>query len=106
DPRGLTETLASAASDIQLGAPFQDFATVCCKVPLVLATGGFAAKMARTYEVPLRANRWSEGDGIAFAMDRGASMTYGGGLYARAMPDTVVAEDDYVRLSQVYGRYA
>jgi hypothetical protein len=57
----------------------------------------------------LRANRWSEGDGLDFAVGRGAS-TAGdlGEFYGRAMPAPLaqVDEQDFVRLSQLYGRYA
>jgi succinate dehydrogenase/fumarate reductase flavoprotein subunit len=56
----------------------------------------------------LRANRWSEGDGLDFALARGAETA--GDLdefYGRALPAVdAVAEDDFVRLAQLYGRYA
>jgi fumarate reductase flavoprotein subunit len=107
DPRGLTEALVRAAGSIRLGTPFQDFATDCCKAPLVLAGGGFAAKLARIWEVPLRANRWSEGETIRYALDRGAGWSSETAeVYARAMPDSAFGEEDFVRLSQVYGRHA
>jgi succinate dehydrogenase/fumarate reductase flavoprotein subunit len=56
----------------------------------------------------LRANPWSEGDGLDVAIARGAE-TIGdlGEFYGRALPaDVDVAPEDYVRLSQLYGRFA
>ena len=100
DPRGLTETLAR---DVHLREPFAP-----TESPLILATGGFPARLARQKGLLLRANRWSEGDGIDFAQERGAKTA--GDLdefYGRAMPAVEqVAEEDYVRLAQLYGRYA
>jgi succinate dehydrogenase/fumarate reductase flavoprotein subunit len=100
DPRGLTEALAR---DVHLSTPFE-----AIESPLILATGGFPARMARDKGLLLRANRWSSGDGLDFARERGAELA--GDLdefYGRAMPavDTV-AETDFVLLAQLYGRYA
>ena len=76
---------------------------------MVLATGGFAVRLARERGLLLRANRWSEGDGLDLAVSRGAATA--GDLdefYGRAMPapPARIAEHDYVRLSQLYGRFA
>jgi fumarate reductase flavoprotein subunit len=107
DPRGLTEALVRRAADVRLEMPLQAFVTQCYEDALVLATGGFPVRFARERGLPLRANRWSEGDGLDYACSRGAALT--GGMdefYGRAMPDVPFAEEDFVRLSQLYGRYA
>ena len=97
DPRQLVATLARG---VRLGETTDE--------PTILATGGFPARMARERRLLLRANRWSEGDGLDLARDRGAATA--GDLdefYGRAMPALEsLAEDDFVRLSQLYGRYA
>src|SRR5581483_11248647 len=59
--------------------------------------------------LPLRAAPWSEGDGLRLARARGAGVT--GGMdefYGRALPapPAVVGEADFVRASQLYGRFA
>jgi len=96
-PRQLVETLALG---VRLGETTDE--------PTILATGGFPARMARERGLLLRANRWSEGDGLDLARDRGAATA--GDLdefYGRAMPAVEhLAEEDFVRLSQLYGRYA
>jgi succinate dehydrogenase/fumarate reductase flavoprotein subunit len=100
DPRGLTEALAH---DVRLGEAFS-----AVEPPVILATGGFPARLASEKGLMLRANRWSRGDGLDFARERGAEIA--GDLnefYGRAMPAVEhVAEEDYVRLAQLYGRYA
>jgi succinate dehydrogenase/fumarate reductase flavoprotein subunit len=76
--------------------------------PTILATGGFPVRLAREKRLLLRANPWSEGDGLDLARSRGAETA--GDLdefYGRAMPAVEsLAEDDFVRLSQLYGRFA
>ena len=97
DPKQLVETLAR---DVRLGATTAE--------PTILATGGFPVRLAREKGLMLRANPWSEGDGLDFAVGRGA-VTFGDldEFYGRAMPAVEqVAEQDFVRLSQLYGRYA
>jgi succinate dehydrogenase/fumarate reductase flavoprotein subunit len=100
DPRGLT---AALARDVALGKPLGEI-----EGPLILATGGFPARLARERGLLLRANRWSEGDGLDTALARGGATA--GDLdefYGRAMPAVdEVDEDDYVRLAQLYGRFA
>src|SRR5205823_3737554 len=69
DPRGLAEALAG---DVELQTDgCSDDATILC-------TGGFAAsdELVTRYVKPaaslrLRANPWSTGDGLCFALDRG-----------------------------------
>jgi fumarate reductase flavoprotein subunit len=103
EPRALTELLVSAAGDVRLGTALPDEA----ETPLVLATGGFPARLARELGLPLRANRWSDGGAIDFARRRGGALTRGlDEFFGRAMPDVPVAEEDFVRLAQVYGRHA
>jgi succinate dehydrogenase/fumarate reductase flavoprotein subunit len=76
--------------------------------PGILATGGFPVRLARERGLLLRANPWSEGDGLDFARERGAAIA--GDLdefYGRAMPALDrLEEDDFVRLSQLYARFA
>jgi succinate dehydrogenase/fumarate reductase flavoprotein subunit len=106
EPRGLTEALVRAAGDVRLEERLDAEATL----PVVLATGGFAAELARRHGLLLRGNRWSEGDGLGFARGRGAAVT--GDLeefYGRNMPASPPArfgEEDFVRLAQLYGRHA
>jgi hypothetical protein len=104
DPRGLTEVLVRAAGDVRLRSPFRSGAR-----PLVLATGGFAVRMARERALALRANPWSEGDGLDEGIARGGSTTAGmDEFYGRAMPAPPArwGEEDFVRASQLYGRWA
>lgn len=98
DPVALTRALMRAAGDVRLREPFFE--------PQVLATGGFAARLARERGLLLRAAPWSEGDGLAFALGRGAVETEGmAEFYGRAMPGPV-EERDFVRASQLYARHA
>jgi fumarate reductase flavoprotein subunit len=102
DPRALTALLAR---DVELETPLpEDPAT-----PLLLATGGFPVRLARERGLLLRANPWSEGDGLDFARACGAH-TAGdlGEFYGRVMPapPALIREEDFVPLSQLYGRQA
>ena len=98
DSRALTDVLVRAAADVRLGRPFAD--------AQVLATGGFAARLARERGLLLRAAPWSEGDGLAHALERGAAVTGDlGEYYGRALPGAV-PEDDFVRAAQLYARHA
>jgi succinate dehydrogenase/fumarate reductase flavoprotein subunit len=103
DTRGLTDVLARAAGDVRPRSPLP----ADTEPPLILATGGFGARLAREWGLPLRANPWSEGDGLDFARARRAALSAGQEeFYGRALPDAPVAEADLVRLSQLYGRVA
>ena len=105
DPQALTELLVRRAGDVRLGEPL----TALPVEPVVLATGGFPVTLARRLGLPLRANPWSEGEGLALARARGAAATPGmDEFYGRAVPapPAVVAEWDFVRASQLYGRFA
>ena len=98
DPRDLTDTLARAAGDVRLRQPFVE--------AQLLATGGFAVRLARQRGLLLRAAPWSQGDGLAYALAQGAAQTAGmEEFYGRAMPGPV-AERDFVRSSQLYARHA
>jgi succinate dehydrogenase/fumarate reductase flavoprotein subunit len=80
----------------------------------ILCTGGFAAStdlVARYVEpaapLRLRANPWSSGDGLAYALERGAAVTSGmDEFYGRNMPDAPWGEEDFVAESQLYARFA
>jgi fumarate reductase flavoprotein subunit len=111
DPRQLTETLVRAAGDVRLSAPWPEHADA-----LLLATGGFQGDPAlvRQYIAPagdllLRANPWSTGDGLRFALRGGAALSAGmDEFFGRAMPapPAVVTEDGFVELAQLYGKLA
>src|SRR3954447_1619823 len=70
DPRALTALLAR---DVELETPLPDEAGE----PVVLATGGFARRLAEERGLLLRANPWSDGAGLDFARARGADVTDG-----------------------------
>jgi succinate dehydrogenase/fumarate reductase flavoprotein subunit len=105
DPRGIAEALAG---DVELQADG------CADDVTILCTGGFAASsdLVTRYIQPaaslrLRASPWSEGDGLRFALDRGASLTPGmGEFYGRNMPDAPWDETQLVSSSQLYARFA
>jgi fumarate reductase flavoprotein subunit len=102
DPLALTELLTA---DVELDTPLPDNVDE----PLVLATGGFPRRLAAEHGLLLRANPWSEGDGLDYATARGASVTAGmGEFYGRAMPapPARIGEADFVPLSQLYGASA
>ncbi|HEX4526104.1 MAG TPA: FAD-binding protein [Gaiellaceae bacterium] len=105
EPRGLA---AALAVDVELGTDS------CDDEAAILCTGGFAASsdLVTRYIAPaaslrLRANPWSEGDGLCHALDRGAALTAGmDEFYGRNMPDAPWDETQLVSLSQLYGRFA
>jgi fumarate reductase flavoprotein subunit len=86
-------------------------------VPLVLATGGFAADRALLEEhvspeaghAFLRAAPGGTGDGLRIGLDAGGATSAGlDQVYARAMPapPARIGEGDLVRLSQLYAKHA
>jgi succinate dehydrogenase/fumarate reductase flavoprotein subunit len=86
-------------------------------LPLVLATGGFAAdrELLEVHVSPeaghafLRAAPGSTGDGLRIGLAAGAAASAGlDQVYARAMPapPARIAEDELVRLAQLYARHA
>src|SRR5918999_3263350 len=104
DPGRVTDALARAAGEVRIGQGLRQGS----EEPLILATGGFPVRLARERGLLLRANPWSEGDGLDFARGRGAA-TAGdlGEFYGRAMAGVDhIGEEDFVRLAQLYGRYA
>ena len=105
DPRALTRLLADAAGEIELGTGLPDGA----EPPVLLATGGFPGRLARERGLLLRANPWSDGDGLDYAVARGAATTQGmDEFYGRVMPalPARIREEDFVPLAQLYGRAA
>jgi succinate dehydrogenase/fumarate reductase flavoprotein subunit len=106
DPAGLTQTLVRVVGDdsVRLSEQGQ---SLLAKAH-ILSTGGFPVRLARERGLAVRSNPWSEGDALDLAKDRGAETA--GDLdefYGRALPAGVdVAERDFVRLSQLYGRFA
>ncbi len=98
DPRGLTEALVGAGVEPRLQTAFVD--------AQILATGGFGARLARDRGLLLRANRWSEGDGLAHALGRGADLSSGmDEFYGRNLP-AEVGEELFVSAAQLYGAHA
>jgi fumarate reductase flavoprotein subunit len=105
DPRGLVEAL---------GGDVETSVDGCVEPPVILCTGGFAgsSELVTRFIRPaaslrLRANPWSTGDGLCFALDRGGALT--GGMeefYGRNMPDAPWDETQLVSMSQLYARYA
>jgi fumarate reductase flavoprotein subunit len=108
-PETLTTALARAAGQVHLNHVQGSDPWTGLGGAVVLATGGFPVRLARQRGLLLRANRWSEGDGLDLALGRGAATA--GDLdefYGRAMPapPAQIEEHDFVRLSQLYGRFA
>jgi succinate dehydrogenase/fumarate reductase flavoprotein subunit len=105
DPPSLVRALGG---DVELGSDG------CVDGPLILCTGGFPASaelVARfigpAAPVRLRANPWSSGDGLAYALRRGGALSSGmDEFYGRNMPDAPWDETQLVSLSQLYGRFA
>ena len=105
DPHALTSLLVEAAGEVALETPLREDA----EPPLLLATGGFPGRLARGRGLLLRANPWSEGDGLDFASARGGATTPGmDEFYGRVMPapPARIREEDFVPLAQLYGREA
>ncbi|HKB20862.1 MAG TPA: FAD-binding protein, partial [Gaiellaceae bacterium] len=106
DPSGLTGTLLRVIGDDSVRL-LERGQTPLQKAD-ILSTGGFPVRLARERGLLLRANRWSEGDGLDFAVARGGQTTGDlGEFYGRSMPAVEhIEERDYVRLAQLYGRFA
>ena len=105
DPHALTRILLDAAGGVELETPLAEDA----EPPVLLATGGFPGRLARERGLLLRANPWSEGDGLDFALARDAALTAGQDeFYGRVMPapPAQIREEDFVPLAQLYGRDA
>ena len=114
DTSSLTAALVRAAGGVRLRKPLRALPE---RVPVVLATGGFAGDpgLVREHITPeadslmLRAAPWSTGDGLRLGLAAGGAI--GPGLdqfYGRNMPapPARVGPDDFVALSQLYARHA
>jgi hypothetical protein len=104
DPSKLTALLAQDV-EIELETPLPDDA----EPPVVLACGGFGRRLAAERGLLLRANPWSDGAALRFALLRGARVTKGmEQFYGRVMPapPARIREEDFVPLAQLYGREA
>jgi succinate dehydrogenase/fumarate reductase flavoprotein subunit len=104
DPGALTKLL-SGRVDVRLETPLPPGA----EAPVVLATGGFGRRLAEERGLMLRANQWSRGDALDWALAQGAAVSAGmGEFFGRAMParPARVYEQDFVRLAQLYGSEA
>ena len=118
DPRGLTAALARAGAPVRLATPLAGARQGArLQRPVVLATGGFQGdrELVSRFVTPeadslwLRANPWSAGDGLRFALERGAGVSNGlDEFYGRNLPapPARVEEDGFVALAQLYGRHA
>jgi succinate dehydrogenase/fumarate reductase flavoprotein subunit len=103
----LTAALVRVAGDVR---PGQEAAAE----PTILATGGFQGNAELVAEhihpagsLRLRANPWSSGDGMRYALARGAELSAGlDEFYGRNMPDASFSEAQFVPLAQLYGRFA
>jgi hypothetical protein len=105
EPRALTRLLVDAAGEVELETPLPKDA----EPPVLLATGGFGGRLARDRGLLLRANPWSDGDGLDFAVARGAAASTGmDEFFGRVMPapPARIREEDFVPLSQLYGHEA
>jgi succinate dehydrogenase/fumarate reductase flavoprotein subunit len=112
DSEGLAATLAPG--DLRLSEPLRELPD---SVPVVLATGGFAAsrELLREHVTPeadhvlIRAAPGSTGDGLRLGLAAGAATGDGlGSVYARAMPAPPARVDpsEFVALSQLYAQHA
>ena len=98
DPQELTEVLVRAGGEVLLRRPFAE--------AQILATGGFAGRLARERGLLLRANPWSEGDGLVYGLARGVDLSAGmDEFYGRVLP-APVGEADFVSAAQLYARHA
>jgi fumarate reductase flavoprotein subunit len=114
DPGGLTAALTPASLDLRFG---EEMGEPPDGVPVVLATGGFAADRdlvrrhvtAEADHLLLRAAPGSTGDGLRLGLAAGGVAGAGlGEAYMRAMPapPARVGPGDFVRMSQLYARHA
>ena len=114
EPRGLTHALARAAGAVRLETPLGDPGH---EAPVVLATGGFQGDrgLVARFVTPeaeglwLRANPWSAGDGLRFALARGGALSSGlDEFYGRNLPAPPARDHEaaFVELAQLYGRHA
>jgi fumarate reductase flavoprotein subunit len=114
DTGGLTAALVAAAGDVRLQQPLEALPR---DVPVVLATGGFAAdrELVREHITPwaddlvLRSNPWSAGDGLRLGRRAGADLSAGmDEFYGRALPAPPgqIEPSAFVGSAQLYARHA
>jgi fumarate reductase flavoprotein subunit len=109
DPAALAAALAARAADVRLGEP-----AIASARPLILCTGGFggSAELVARHIRPdsplrVRANPWSQGDGLRAGLERGGALSAGlDEFYGRNMPDAPWGEPQFVTQSQLYARFA
>lgn len=113
DTEGLTRALAGAAGEIRLNEPLRSLPP---GPPVILATGGFQGdvELVREHitveadELQLRANPWSDGDGLRIGIAAGASLSDGmDEFYGRNMPAPPARLDRrrFGSLAQLYARH-
>jgi FAD binding domain len=106
DPAGLTDALVRAAGGVRRGERAPE--------AQILATGGFQGSTELVAEhigpagpLPLRANPWSDGDGLRYGLERGGSLSAGmDEFYGRNMPAAPFGEADFVPAAQLYAARA
>jgi fumarate reductase flavoprotein subunit len=109
DPAHLTRSLEARIGDFRLGEP-----SIPASGPLILCTGGFGGspQLVSSHIRPaaplrLRANPWSQGDGLQEGVARGGAVSEAlDEFYGRNMPDAPWGEPEFVTLSQLYARFA
>jgi succinate dehydrogenase/fumarate reductase flavoprotein subunit len=104
EARALTRALTRGAAAPQLGARVFGL-----ERPVVLATGGYAARLADEQGLLPRCAPWNVGDGIRLAAGEGAALRGArNAFYGRALPapPARVPEAHYVDAAQLYGRVA
>lgn len=114
DTASLTAALVDNAGAIHYGRPLLELPS---SVPVVLATGGFAAgtDLVATYVTPhapsllLRSTPWSTGDGLRLGLSAGGRTSEGmDEFYGRAMPapPARIGAADFVGAAQLYAAVA
>ena len=105
DAGSIVEALAG---DVRLGTPLRSLPAV----PVVLATGGFAASppLLRSYvsgaPLLLRSTPWSTGDGLRLGLDAGGSLSAGmDEIYGSAMPDAPLERSRWITDAQLFARH-
>jgi succinate dehydrogenase/fumarate reductase flavoprotein subunit len=114
DPAGMCDALVRAAGPPRLGETLMELPD---DVPVVLATGGFAADRellgahvtGEADHLLLRSAPGATGDGLRLGLEAGAQASAGlEQIYGRNMPAAPggIAAEDFVRAAQLYGRHA